>query len=59
MTKMKTKKQDNQSTEVLDVERFYIANVGGIEVLFIKLRNKKAAVYRLPSDFLQKIVFAK
>lgn len=53
---MKTKNQDNLTAEVLEVEHLFFANVNGREILFLKPRNQKAIAYRLPNDFIQKVI---
>lgn len=53
---MKTKNQGNLSAEVFEVEHLFFANVNGREILFLKPRNEKAVAYKLPNDFIQKVI---
>lgn len=53
---MKSKNQDNSPMEILDVESLNITVLNGKQILILKPRNAKTIAYRLPDDFVQRII---
>ncbi len=53
---MKSKNQGNSPIEIVDVENISIAVINGKEILIHKPRCERAIAYRLPNNFVQKLI---
>jgi len=53
---MKSKIQGKSDTQILEVEKVFVASFQGADVLFVKPKAQKEFALELPENFMQKLI---